>query len=132
MTLHDALSSNIYHLSTPVDFSINVDDTHTFINQLGPGILFHKIDLKDAFRLIPPNRLELTRNTQSYINICLSVGLRSAPFLSNLLADAMHWMINYSISHLLYYLDDFLTTGSTNSDICAKNLHNNEHANILQ
>ena len=72
---HDSGWHIIYHLSTPVGFSINdyidsstyslsycsVDDAYAFINQLGPGTLLSKIDLKDAFRLIPV--LELTWNT---------------------------------------------------------------------
>ena len=57
----------IYHLSAPPDISINdfidpnnyslsycsVDDAYTIINELGTGALLSKIDLKNAFRLIP-------------------------------------------------------------------------------
>ena len=64
---HDGGWRIIYHLSAPVGFSINdfidssmyslsycsVDDAYAFINHLGPGTLLSKIDLKDAFRLIP-------------------------------------------------------------------------------
>ena len=126
----------IYHLSAPVGFSINdyidsstyslsyysVDDTYAFINQIGPGILLSKIDLKDAFRLILIRTyLEYSgKNSFTYIDTCLPFGLRSAPSLFNRLADAIHWSLknNYNISHLLHYLDDFLTAGPAYSDIC--------------
>ena len=57
----------IYHLSAPPYITINdfidpddyslsyctIDDTYNFINQMDPGMLLSKIDIKDAFRLIP-------------------------------------------------------------------------------
>ena len=64
---HDGEWRIIYHLSAPpyisiidfinpVDYSLSyciIDDAHDFINQMGPGTLLSKIDLKDAFRFIP-------------------------------------------------------------------------------
>ena len=40
----------------PLTYSLSycsIDDAYTIINKLGPGALLSKIDLKDAFRLIP-------------------------------------------------------------------------------
>ena len=73
----------------------SVDDAYAFINHLGPGTLLSKIDLKDAFRLIPVcpdnwNLLGIHWKHQFYIDTCLPFGLRSAPFLFNRLADAIH------------------------------------------
>ena len=64
---HDEGWRIIYHLSAPRGSSINdyidsslyslsycsIDDAYRIINKLGPGALLSKIDLKDAFRLIP-------------------------------------------------------------------------------
>ena len=64
---HDGGWQIIYHLSAPRGSSINdyidsslyslsycsIDDAYRIINKLGPGALLSKIDLKDAFRLIP-------------------------------------------------------------------------------
>ena len=64
---HDGGWRIIYHLSAPHGFSINdyidsslyllsycsIDDAYAIINKLGLGALLSKIDLKDAFRLIP-------------------------------------------------------------------------------
>ena len=64
---HDGGWRIIYHLSAPPGISINdfidpnsytlsycsVDDAYTIINKLGTGALLSKIDLKNAFQLIP-------------------------------------------------------------------------------
>ena len=59
-----------------------------------------------------------------YIDTCLPFGLRSAPFLFNQLATAIHWSLqhNHCIHHLLRYLDNFFTTGSPSSAERSKNL----------
>ena len=101
----------IYHLSAPDGLSINdfidtfsyslkycsIDDACTIINKLGPGALLSKIDLKDAFRLIPVqssdwNLLEICWRQKFYIDTCLPFGLRSAPYLFNRLSTALHWI----------------------------------------
>jgi len=57
----------MYHLCAPAPHSINdyidsdsysltyctIDDAYSIINKYGSNTLFSKIDLKDAFRLIP-------------------------------------------------------------------------------
>ena len=57
----------IFHLSIPFAYSINddivpqahsltyctIDDAYTILKALGPGELINKIDLKNAFSLIP-------------------------------------------------------------------------------
>jgi len=64
---HDGGWHVIYHLSAPAGNSINdyidplayslsyctIDHAYTIINNLGPGTLLSKTDLKDAFHLIP-------------------------------------------------------------------------------
>ena len=42
----------------------------------------------------------------------------------NHLASAIHWILlnNYNVTHLLHYLDDFLTAGSPGSLECQQNL----------
>ena len=141
---HDGGWRIIYHLSAPHGSSINdyidsslyslsycsIDDAYKIINKLGPGALLSKIDLKDAFRLIPVrpadwNLLGIHWKQNFYIDTCLPFGLRSAPYLFNRFSDALHWILqhNYGVEHLLHYLDDFSTAGPANSDICDSNLH---------
>ena len=59
-----------------------------------------------------------------YIDTCLPFGLRSAPFLFNQLADAIHWSLQHihNVRHVLHYLDEFFTAGSPGSTECADNL----------
>ena len=141
---HDGGWRIIYHLSAPHGFSINdyidsslyslsycsIDDAYAIINKLGPGALLSKIDLKDAFRLIPVrpadwNLLGIYWKQNFYIDTCLPFGLRSAPYLFNRFSHALHWILehNYGVEHLLHYLDDFFTAGPANSNDCEHNLH---------
>ena len=87
---------------------------YRIINNLGPGALLSKIDLKDAFHLIPVRHtdwilLGIHWKQKFYINSCLPFGLRSAPYLFNRFSDALHWILqhNYGVEHLLHYLDEF-------------------------
>ena len=70
------------------------------------------------------NLLGIHWKSKYYIDTCLPFGLRSAPFLFNRLADAIHWILqnNYEVHHLLHYLDDFLTAGPAYSNTCQHNL----------
>ena len=141
---HDGGWRTIYHLSAPPNSSINdfinpddyslsycsIDDAYSFINALGPGTLLSKIDLKDAFRLIPVNPsdwnlLGIQWRGEFYVDTCLPFGLRSAPYLINRLSQAIHWILanNYGVQHLLRYLDDFLTVGPADSPVCYHNLN---------
>ena len=119
----------IMHLSAPTDHSINdgiskemfslrystIDDACRLIATTGHGAFLAKIDLKAAFRLIPVAKkdwelLGLHWRGAYYVDKQLPFGLRSAPFLFNELANAIHWILqhNYQISPLIHYLDDFL------------------------
>ena len=88
-----------------------------------------KIDLKNAFRLIPVRPqdwklLGIKWCDQFYIDTCLPFGFQSAPFLFNQLADAIHWSLqhNHGMRHVFHYLDDFFTTSSPDSTECSNNL----------
>ena len=122
---HDGGWRTICHLSAPHGFSINshiypesfsltycsVDDAFAIVNSLGTGALMSKIDLKNAFRLIPVhpidwNLLGMQWSGKFYIDTFLPFGLRSAPFLFNQLSIAIHWILQhkYSVYHLLHIL----------------------------
>jgi len=137
------VASNIPSLSAPAPHSINdyidansysltyctIDNAYSIINRLGPNALLSKIDLKDAFRLIPVrpedrNLLGIQWHQHYYVDTCLPFGLRSAPFLFIRLSDAIYWVLqhNYEVKHLLHYLDDFFTAGHANTDDCKNNL----------
>jgi len=72
------------------------------------------------------NFLGILCKQKYYIDTCLPFSLRSAPCLFNHLATVIHWILenNYGVQHILYYLDDFLTVGPANTEICQQNLTN--------
>ena len=140
---HDGGWRIIYHLSAHFAQSINdfidphayslsyctIDDAYKILNELGPGALMSKIDLKNAFRLIPVrpedwNLLGICWRNRFFVDTCLPFGLRSAPYLFNQLSIAIHWVLqhSYGVHHLLHYLDDFFTAGPANSSQCSENL----------
>ena len=133
----------IYHLSAPHGSSINdhinpsrfplhyrtIDAAISIINRLGPGTLMGKLDLRNAFRLIPVRKedwhlLGIHWQGQWYLDKCLPFGLRSSPALFNQLAEALEWILhnNYAVTHIIHYLDDFFTAGPPSSDVCQNSM----------
>ena len=125
---HSSEWRTIYHLSYPEGDSINdhipkdpyalqyvrVDDAIRILQSLGRGSFMAKTDLKSAFRLIPIHPadwhlLGIYWQSQYYVDLYLPFGLRSAPFLFNLLSEALEWILknNYGLKHVLHILDDF-------------------------
>ena len=88
-----------------------------------------KIDTRHAFRICPV-RAEDYELLGTYwegfyfIELRLPFGLRTAVFIFNSFADALHWILQnkHLIKHLLHYLDDFLTAGEANSPQCEANM----------
>ena len=123
---------HLYHLIDPTRFSLHyctVDAAIRIVNSLGPGTLMAKLDLKNAFRLLPVHKddwhlLGIHWKDCWYIDKCLPFGLRSSPALFNMLADALQWIMqhNYQVSHVIHYLDDYFTAGPPNSNTCQRNL----------
>lgn len=128
---HSEKFRTIFHLSFPKsgtnsinysivkeDFSlqyITIDNAIKGIKSFGRGCFLAKTDVESAFRLIPvnPNDYELLGmfwKDRYYYDKVLPFGLRSAPFLFNLLSDAVEWILIHKcgISFVCHILDDFL------------------------
>ena len=125
----------IVHLSAPRNFSVNdgiseelcslsyasLDDAVDLIRRLGPGTQLVKMDLKEAYRIVPvhpddQHLLGISWNGQVYIDRALPFGLRSAPKIFTAIADALAWSLHAGgIRFVLHYLDDFLFIGAPNS-----------------
>lgn len=117
----------INHLSWPKGISVNdgIPDSEAFIaydmferavqdlKLSGPGSLMAKLDLKEAFRHVPIcpedwHQMGFSWRRQLYYCVVLTFGLRSAPYIFNLFAEALHWIIERHIPAMLrHYLDDF-------------------------
>ena len=118
----------IHHLSWPAETSVNdgIPDEEAVISydmfqrtvddliESGAGSLMIKLDLEQAFRHIPVrpadwHLLGFTWMCKFYYDIVFGFGLRSAPYIFNLFAEALHWIITRHIpARLRHYLDDFL------------------------
>ena len=104
---------------------ISVDRVAETVLQLGPGTLLAKMDIKEAFRIVPihpSDRLLLAMQWKGkwYIDKVLPFGLRSAPLLFTALADAVEWVIRQKgVMYIWHYMDDFILAGGPDSDQCA-------------
>ena len=98
------------------------------IVELGPGSRLAKIDIEHAFRNIPIHPdgrkyLGMTWRGNVYVDTVLPFGLRSAPKIFSVVADALEWtLLSSDVSWVIHYLDDFLTLGPPSSDECQDNL----------
>ena len=108
---------------------ISVDTATDAIMELGQGCLLAKINVKSAFRICPvcvedQPLLGIQWQGAFYYDMVLPIGLRSAPYIFNCLAEALCWILqfNYDVSYIMHYLDDFLTLGAPNTDECTQNL----------
>lgn len=118
----------IHHLSWPEGTSVNsgIPDCEAYISydffekavrdlqKSGARSLMAKLDLQDAFKHIPVrfadwHYLGFTWLDQLWYDIVLAFGLRSAPYIFNLFAEALHWIIDRHIPGTIrHYLDDYL------------------------
>ena len=125
---HDGGWRRIHDLSYPHGDSVNdgiphdwgaleyatYDDAVETILSTGPGAQFVKRDLKDAFRHIPVATsdqwlLGFYCDDRFWMERYLPFGLRTAPFLFDLFAKALNWILIAVLwwATILHYLDDF-------------------------
>lgn len=119
----------IHDLSAPHKSSVNdgIDEKNGYLHYTrigeilrailtaGRGCTILKRDVADAFRNIPiaPHTRWLMGfgwKGRWYQENCLSFGLRTAPFIFNLFAEAFHWLLQSYLGWLtlFHYLDDFM------------------------
>ena len=81
------------------------------------GALLAKVNIESAYRLIPVHPDDRTLQVMQwenkiYVDPMLLFGLRSAPKILNVVADAFQWILQQQgVTHILYYLDDYITIG---------------------
>ena len=89
---------------------VRVDDIVKTILTLKKGALMAKVDIKNAYRLLPVRLLlGMEWQGQVYVDTALPFGLRSAPKIFTALADLLEWIIRKTgVDHVDHYLDDFI------------------------
>ncbi|OKO92884.1 hypothetical protein PENSUB_12565 [Penicillium subrubescens] len=126
---HDGGWRRIHDLSWPPGQGLNqgipdswsaieymtIDDVYKQVIQAGLGCIIIKRDIKDAFRIVPvaednQHLLAFQWNDSTYVECCLPFGLATAPFLFNLFAEALHWILQCLLPafYINHYLDDFI------------------------
>ena len=97
--------------------------------QLGRGSLTAKIDVHNAYRIVPvhtEDRQLLGMKWQGafYVDMVQPFGVRSASYMFTFIADLVEWVAkqHYDVTFLMHYLGDFHTLGPPSSLVCHHNL----------
>jgi hypothetical protein len=140
----DGSKRRIHHLSFPSKYpaeSVNgnipeeygtlrystMDDVVAILSRppYGVGSILVKRDLEYAFRHIPVSPLDWPLlgfhwDSTYYADCFLPFGLRTAPYIFNLFAEAFHWILGRALAPFLtevvHYLDDFLFISPPTTD----------------
>ena len=108
---------------------MKVDDIINGIMSLGRGSLLAKSDVESAYCHVPVHSddcylLGMKWRAKYFIDLALSFGLCSAPYIfstcADLCVDSPH---DYGINFLLHYLDNFHTLGPPNSTVYQNNVN---------
>ena len=107
---------------------VSVDEVAAIAAGLGRGALLAKIDIESAYRLVPVHPddrylLGVRWKGKIVVDGMLPFGLRSAPKIFTLIADALEWVVRKAgVRQIAHYLDDFVVIGRPASDECAESL----------
>ena len=107
-SVNDAISSDLAQMRYA-----SVLDAAAMLRRLGRGTLMAKMDLKNAYRVLPVHPddhplLAVEWKGAPYVDTALPFGLRSAPKIFSASADALAWALQLQgVSQQLHYLDDF-------------------------
>ena len=132
----------ILDLSSPEGWSVNdgidpdlcslsyvsIEDAARAIVKSGQGSKLAKIDIKNAYRIVPVHPedrvlLGMVWDEGLYVDAVLPFGLRSAPKVFTAIADALEWVIKREgVQKLFHYLDDFLIVAPPASKQCEEDL----------
>ena len=134
----------IHNLSAPLGNSINSHIPHELasvkyqkmqhavdiIKKLGKGTLMGKIDIKDAFRLIPVKPVDyellgIQWKNAFYYDMTLPMGCRTSCATFEAFSSALHWVLTNKrgASHVVHIIDDFLLLGKPNDLECGQSLN---------
>src|ERR1044072_129617 len=124
----------ITHHSAPHGSSVNDGiDKHEFkisfdtwkhavrwIRHFGVGALLSKIDIKDAYRILPVHPIDqllqgMVHDNQLYFDKALAFGSRSSCGIFCRFANILAWIAHVNgIPAIIYYVDDFLIISHPN------------------
>ena len=120
---NDSLKRRLTHVAYS-----SVADAATLMHALGPGTLLAKIDIRDAYRIVPVHPqdrlfLGVSWDGSVYVDCQLPFGLASAPAIFSAVAEALDWVLrSRGIWAIVHYLDNFLLLGTPGSAECQEAL----------
>ena len=123
-----SVNDNLHRYLSHVSYS-STDNVAMLMHFLGTGALMAKLDIQDAYRLVPIHPadrrfLGVSWQGSVYVDCQLPFDLASAPAIFNALAEALKWILRArGVKYIIHYLDDFLLLGHPNSDECSVALH---------
>ena len=107
----------------------HLDQIINIIAEHEPGALVAKFDVEAAYSNIAVHPDDhylpgMKWHDQFFVDLALTFGLCSAPYILNWVADLVEWIIRnkYSVADLMHYLDDFITAGPADSFQCSQHL----------
>ena len=106
----------------------SIDDAVKIILQQGRGSELAKLDVANAYHIIPVHPedrslLGIRWKGKLLIDTALPFGLRSAPKIFTVVADGLQWILsNRGVGPSLHYLDNFLFVGPPQSSQCRESL----------
>ena len=115
-SVNDAISSSLSLLKYAA-----LDQAVQMIQHIGPGTLLAKIDLQNAYRVVPIHPIDqpllgLQWEKVVFQDTAPPFGLRSASKIFTAVAAALAWaMMSNGATGFLHYLDDFLFVGPQGS-----------------
>ena len=118
-SVNDAIASDSCHMQYT-----SVLEAARLIQQLGVGTQLAKLDLQNAYRMVPVHPddhplLGIRWGQEVYIDTALPFGLRSAPKIFLAVSDALAWILqSKGVRYQLHYLDDFLLLGPPDTAEC--------------
>ena len=101
---------------------VTVEDVTRGIVNYGTGTLLIKIDIRNAYRVVPVHPddrwlMGMLWEGSLFIDTALPFGLRSAPKIFTALADAAEWIVRQrGVEFVIHYLDDFLIVTSADTN----------------
>ena len=118
-SVNDGIAPELCSLRYP-----SVDDAVKVVLSLGRGTRLAKFDIQSAYQIIPVHPsdrqlLGMVWNGQLYVDTALPFGLRSAPKIFTVVADALQFILQKKGAHrVLHYLDDFLLFRAPGTSQC--------------
>ena len=122
-----SVNDHLRRESTHVAYS-SVDDTAHLMYSLGRGALMAKLDIREAYRIVPIHPddrrfLGVTWRDHVYVDCQLPFGLASAPAIFSALGEALEWILRQrGVRGIVHYIDDFLLLGAPASPECQRAL----------